>query len=92
MQGLMWLPGLFLDPRSVAPDIGWIPSEVIWYVSVVAIVVGHVAAVVLAHRLALRSGRRRAFVVGAPLVLLMLGYTVLSLWIIAQPLTIEPVT
>ncbi|MDQ3881110.1 MAG: hypothetical protein M3295_08565 [Chloroflexota bacterium] len=92
VQGVVWLPLLFVDPRSVAPDISWIPSQAIWYVSVVGIVLGHVAAVVLAHRLALRHGRRRAFLVGAPLVLLMLGYTVLSLWIIAQPLTVEPVT
>ena len=27
---------------------------------------------------------------GLPLVLLMIGYTVLSLWIIAQPITVDP--
>jgi hypothetical protein len=27
---------------------------------------------------------------GLPLVVLMVGYTVLSLWIIAQPIVIEP--
>ena len=29
---------------------------------------------------------------GLPLVALMVGYTVLSLWIIAQPITLEPGT
>ena len=90
VQGVLWLPGLALDPRSVAPDVAWIPSEAIWYVSVAAIVIGHIAAVVLAHRLAMRDGRRRAVLAGLPLVLLMIGYTIFSLWIIAQPLTVEP--
>ena len=60
--------------------------------SVGAIVVGHVAAVVLAHRQALRDSATRPVLAGLPLVLLMIGYTVLSLWIIAQPITLEPRT
>lgn len=91
LQGIIWLPALLSDPRSVAPDVGWVPSQVIWYASVAAIVIGHIAAVILAHRLATGEGRGRALLVGLPLVLLMLGYTVFSLWIIAQPLTVEPV-
>jgi hypothetical protein len=46
--------------------------------------------VVLAHRLALRDQARRPILAGLPLVVLMIGYTVLSLWIIAQPIVIEP--
>jgi len=55
-----------------------------------AIVVGHIAAVVLAHRRALQDSPSRPILAGLPLVLLMVGYTVLSLWIIAQPITLEP--
>ncbi|MFC6732932.1 hypothetical protein [Haladaptatus sp. GCM10025893] len=51
------------------------------------IIVGHVVAVVAAHGVAIRryatpSLARRSHV---PLVALMVGYTVLSLWIISRP-------
>ena len=91
IQGVVWLPSLIADPlMSLAPELDWIPVSAVWYVSVVAIVGGHVAGIVLAHRLALRDAPRRAIVVGLPMVALMIGYTVLSLWIIAQPIVIEP--
>jgi hypothetical protein len=64
----------------------------VWYLSVGAIVLGHVAAVVLAHRRALHDSPRRPILAGLPLVLVMIGYTVLSLRIIAQPITLEPAT
>ena len=93
IQGALWLPDLLADPLSgVAPNIDFIPTAAIWYLSVGAIVVGHIAAVVLAHRVALRDAPRRAVVAGLPLVALMVGYTVLSLWIIAAPITAEPGT
>jgi hypothetical protein len=91
VRDAIWLPSLLVDPlMSLAPDIGWIPVGAIWYLSVVAIVGGHIAGIVLAHRLALRDAPDRATVAGLPMVSLMVGYTVLSLWIIAQPIVIEP--
>ena len=91
IQGAVWIPTLVVDPLStVAPPLDWIPISGVWYLSVAAIVIGHVAAVVLAHRRALRDSARRPILAGLPLVVLMIGYTVLSLWIIAQPITIEP--
>ncbi len=91
IRGAIWLPSLIVDPlMSLAPDIGWIPVGAIWYLSVTAIVGGHIAGIVLAHRLALRDAPGRATVAGLPMVALMIGYTVLSLWIIAQPIVIEP--
>jgi hypothetical protein len=93
IQGVAWIPTLIADPLdTVAPPLGWIPISAVWYLSVGAIVVGHVAAVVLAHRRALRDSASRPILAGLPLVLLMVGYTVLSLWIIAQPITLEPGT
>lgn len=91
IQGLIWLPLLIIDPVALAPVLDWIPTAFIWYLSVAAIVGGHIAAVVLAHRLALRDHAARPILAGLPLVLLMIGYTVLSLWIIAQPIVVEPV-
>jgi hypothetical protein len=91
IQGIIWLPLLIIDPTALAPVLDWIPTAFIWYLSVAAIVGGHIAAVVLAHRLALRDHAKRPILAGLPLVVLMIGYTVLSLWIIAQPIVVEPV-
>jgi hypothetical protein len=91
IQGAIWLPALVVDPlETAAPNLDFLPVSGIWYLSVAAIVVGHIVAVVLAHRLALRDAPRRAVLAGLPLVVLMVGYTVLSLWIIAAPITLEP--
>lgn len=91
IQGAVWIPTLVVDPLStVAPPLDWMPISAVWYLSVAAIVLGHVAAVVLAHRRALRDSARRPILAGLPLVVVMIGYTVLSLWIIAQPITLEP--
>jgi hypothetical protein len=91
IQGAVWLPSLIVDPlMSLAPQLDWIPVAVVWYVSVAAIVGGHVAGIVLAHRLAALDTPRRATAAGLPMVALMIAYTVLSLWIIAQPIVIEP--
>jgi hypothetical protein len=93
IQSGIWLPSLIADSlMTVAPNIDFIPTAAIWYLSVAAIVVGHIVAVVLAHRLALRDAPGRAILAGLPLVVLMVGYTVLSLWIIAAPITVEPGT
>jgi hypothetical protein len=63
-------------------------SRFTWYAAVGAIVTGHVISVWLAHRLALRewSPPRRARRASLPLTALMVVYTALSLWVIADPL------
>jgi hypothetical protein len=91
LQGIVWLPSLIGDPlMSLAPQLDAIPVVAIWYLSVAAIVGGHIAGIVIAHRLALRDAPGRATVAGMPMVALMVGYTVLSLWIIAAPIVVEP--
>jgi hypothetical protein len=93
IQGVAWLPELLANPLSgAAPQLDWLPVSAVWYLSVGAIVVGHIVAVVLAHRLALRDAADRPLLAGLPLVALMVGYTVLSLWIIASPITLDPGT
>lgn len=89
IQGLASLPGMLLSPGAIEAELDWLPAGFVWYLSVAAIVAGHVAGVLLAHCEALRLRARRPAVAELPLVALMLGYTVLSLWIIAQPITIE---
>ncbi|MCY4623839.1 MAG: hypothetical protein OXC99_02375 [Chloroflexi bacterium] len=69
-------------------DIGIIGARTVWLLSVAAIVVGHVAAVYLAHVTALREipERRHALRSQYPMLALMVAYTMVSLWILAQPI------
>ncbi len=89
IQALASVPGMLLSTGAVEAELDWLPAGFVWYLSVGAIVAGHVAGVLLAHREALRLRARHPAVAELPLVALMLGYTVLSLWIIAQPITLE---
>jgi hypothetical protein len=89
IQGIVWVPDLARDAVAPAPAIE-IPTSSVWYLSVVAIVVGHIAAIFLSHRIALRDAPERPTRAGIPLASLMVAYTVLSLWIIAQPIVAEP--
>ena len=67
--------------------LDWLSLPLFWGSQVLLIVAGHVVAVVAAHLVAVRRyGTPRAARRGhLPLVLLMVGYTVLSLWIISRP-------
>lgn len=91
IQGAIWLPALVRDPLlSLAPDMSWVPIAGVWYLSVAAIVGGHVAGITLAHRATLIDATGSATRAGLPMLVLMIGYTVLSLWIIAQPMVVDP--
>ena len=70
-------------------DIGVVGARFAWYAAVVAIVVGHVIAVVLAHQRALRSfaAHGPALRSQVPLTALMVAYTFVSLSILAEPIT-----
>jgi hypothetical protein len=69
-------------------NIGIISPYVYWYAALVAIVIGHIIAVYLAHATALRlfPNRKAALASQVPMVALMVGYTMVSLWILAQPI------
>lgn len=68
--------------------IALIDARAVWYVSIGAIVLGHVAAVYLAHCVALQaySDRQIALRSQWPMLALMVCYTMTSLWLIAQPI------
>ncbi|MET0528394.1 MAG: hypothetical protein ABW003_08610 [Microvirga sp.] len=74
--------------RRYEIDIGIVGMRFVWIFAVIAIVVGHVAATALAHVEALRTapGRRIAIASQVPMLLLMVCYTMLSLWILSQPI------
>ncbi len=69
-------------------NIGVINAKVVWFLSVAVIVVGHVIAIYLAHRISMRlfGDRLMALKSQYPMLTLMVIYTVVSLWIIAQPI------
>jgi hypothetical protein len=69
-------------------NIAIINARVVWFLSLGVIVVGHVLAVYLAHIVAVRTFSGRSAVLSSqyPMLTLMVVYTVISLWIIAQPI------
>jgi hypothetical protein len=67
-------------------DLAIVSPYVFWYGAVFFIVLGHVIAVYLAHVAALRLFGRHALLGEVPMLLLMVAYTTLSLWILAQPI------
>jgi hypothetical protein len=62
------------------------PQEDTWYVQVAVVVVGHVAALALAHDRALRMYRNTQLAVRSQYWMLgvMVGFTSLALWLLAQ--------
>lgn len=74
--------------KNYTVDIGVVNAKMIWYVAVNAIVVGHVLAVYIAHVMAIRVFRDRARALRSqiPMLILMVGYTMVSLWILSQPI------
>jgi hypothetical protein len=69
-------------------DIAIVGARFAWYTAVTAILLGHIAAVTLAHLKVMRllPERRDALRAELPLTALMVCYTILSLSIIAEPI------
>lgn len=90
---------LLADPfhtgARLLPTAGYRPSfaladaGMVWYLQVVLIVLGHVLAVYLAHlrSLDLFPRSRAALRSQLPMLVLMIVYTSVSLWILAQPIS-----
>ena len=85
MNGVRLLPAPFNDSYEINANV--LPSAVLWYGEVVLIIAVHIAAVVLAHQYlgrtarAVRDARRAEW----PWIVAMVGYTMTSLWLLAQP-------
>ena len=77
-----------LGTAGYAIDIGVVGARFAWFTAVIGIVAGHIVAVYLAHAVALRTlgDRGAALRSQYPMLALMVGYTMLSLWILAQPI------
>lgn len=75
---------------SFTPSFALAQASTVWYAQIILIVLGHVIAVYLSH---LRAGEtfrtaQRALLSQYPMLLLMVMYTMTSLWILAQPVTL----
>lgn len=75
-------------PSSQVP---FLSVQFVWQSQVLLIVLGHVVAVWVAHHVALDvfEDRRRAIKSQVPMMVLMILYTMLSLWILTRPV-VEP--
>ena len=68
-------------------NIGIINAKTAWTVTLISVVSGHVLSIFLAHSRTLQLGTtNRTALVQLPLVTLMIFYTGISLWILAQPI------
>jgi hypothetical protein len=78
---LLGTAGYRLNFKLLSPNI-------YWFVSVISIVTGHIIAVFLSHRIALRIHDTHGHALQSqyPMLVLMVGYTIGSLWIITQPM------
>jgi hypothetical protein len=84
-KGWHLLPAL----AGYKPSFALAQAATVWFAQIVLIVVGHVIAVYLSH---LKAGEKfrtaqRALLSQYPMLVLMVMYTMTSLWILAQPIT-----
>ena len=75
------------------PNKNLIPTAFVWYFEIVLIIGVHIAAVVLAHGYLGRTARTEVHGRRAewPWIAAMVGYTMSSLWLLAQPIVQEGV-
>jgi hypothetical protein len=89
--GLGWtLPGLAgFEPTTQLP---FLSVSFVWQSQVALIVLGHIVAVWVAHQIALDVFTERWTAVRSqlPMMGLMVGYTMLSLWILTRPVVAPP--
>lgn len=90
--GVSLLPAPFNDSYEINPNL--LPSVALWYFEVALIVAVHIAAVLEAHGFLGRTARsaRDARRSEWPWIVAMVGYTMTSLWLLAQPVVQESAT
>ena len=74
------------DTADVKPDIGVLAPKTIWYTQVAALVIGHVAGLVVAHDKAVElfESPREAAISQYAMLALMVVYTLAGLWLLSQ--------
>ena len=97
IQGQLIIP-LISDPFGFGWDIfstsnykvniAIINAKFAWFLSLFAIVIGHILSILIAHKVAFNQLKNINLVLKSqyPMLVLMVIYTATSLWIIAQPI------
>ena len=68
-------------------NISILNAKFAWFLGISAIVIGHIFAVIISHVIALNNfNKNEALKSQYPMLILMILYTIFSLWIIAQPI------
>jgi len=95
------LPYLATDPLGfgwnllgIKPDFTEAPPldmGMIWHTEVALILLGHIVSICLAHATALHvfSSRRQSVISQVPMLCLMIGYTMIGLWVLSLPLALH---
>jgi FtsH-binding integral membrane protein len=83
------LPHPFNDSYEIHTQL--LPSSFYWYLALAVIILVHIAAILIAHRYLSSSVKDKKQAVRAeyPWIAAMVAYTMLSLWLLAQPLVKE---
>lgn len=71
-------------------NIAIIDAKTVWYTEISVIIIGHIIATYIAHRIALMEFPSRTLLILSqlPMLVLMVLYTVLGLWILSLPFSI----
>lgn len=87
---------LLSDPRGDGSDLlgtadwtidyGWLSPELIWYLQVGSVILGHAAALAVAHdrALVLYGENRKATRSQLGMLVVMVGFTILALWLLSE--------
>lgn len=99
MEGQNFIP-MFSDPLARGWDLfgtasyvfnpGIIGAATVWYIQVGTILVGHIVATYIAHRIALKEFATRSHIIlgQIPMLVLMIFYTSFGLWILSLPFSL----
>jgi hypothetical protein len=75
--------------KNFRPNIAMIDAGFTWYLAVGAIVIGHILAILICHLIILQktSSKKEVFYLSMPMTITMIVLTMVSLIIIAEPMT-----
>lgn len=74
--------------KHLTPNVGILGADTVWYIQVTLIVLGHVIALFLSHKITTDLvGKNRILVAKTelPMLVIMVFYTAFGLWILSQP-------
>jgi hypothetical protein len=75
--------------KEFRPNIAILDAGLVWYLALISIVMGHILAIVVCHFILLRftKTKREMLYLSLPITLIMVFLTMMSLIIIAEPMT-----